>query len=116
MILLSLLNDLSPASSSLGARGSGLIILSTTLDAPVEDVVILIAFTNEEVAEQLAQVRIVGLVVESEGASVVEEDAKLVGEASAKKVGGSRHLLLHDAVVLLLLGGSLQALPWESST
>ena len=32
---------------------------------------------------------------------------------TAQEIGGSGHLLFHDAVVLLLLGGSIVTLPWE---
>ena len=43
----------------------------------------------------------------------VEVDGKLVGEPAAEVLGRGRHLLLHDAVVLLLLRRSLEALPRE---
>ena len=42
------------------------------LNAPIEDVVVLVAFTNKKVTEELAQVRIVRFVVKSECTSVVE--------------------------------------------
>ena len=58
----------------------------------------------------------VGLVIEAESSGVVEEYAELVGESTAEKVCGRGHLLLHDAVILLLLRGSLETLPWKSST
>jgi hypothetical protein len=32
------------------------VILSTPLDTPVEDIIVLIAFANEEVAEELTKV------------------------------------------------------------
>lgn len=86
------------------------------VDGPVEDVIVLEALTDEEVTEDLAQVAVVGLVVETQRTSVVQVDGKLVGEASAQDLGGSSHLLLHDAVVLLLLGGSLQTLPGQGAT
>ena len=86
------------------------------LNAPVEHVVVLEAFTDKQVPEQFAQIGIVRLVVEAKSTAVVEEDAKLVGEAAAQQVGGGRHLLLHDSVILLLLGSSLEALPWQSTT
>lgn len=85
------------------------------LDRPVKDVVVLEALTNKEVAEELAEVRVVGLVVKAERTAVVEVDGKLVGEATAEDVGRGGHLLLHDAVVLLLLGSSLKALPWQGA-
>ena len=42
------------------------------LNAPIEDVVVLVAFANDKVTEELVQVRIVRFVVESECTSVVE--------------------------------------------
>jgi hypothetical protein len=99
-----------------GSLSNGLGILLVLVDSPVKDVVVLEAFADEEVTEDLAEVRVVRLVVEAEGAGVVQVDGKLVGEATAEHLGGGGHLLLHDAVVLLLLGSSLQALPGKGST
>lgn len=47
---------------------------------------------------------------------VVEGNAKLVGEPTTEEVGRRSHLLLHDAVILLLLGRGLETLPRELST
>lgn len=91
-------------------------VLLVLVDGPIEDVVVLEALTDEEIAEDLAEVGVVGLVVEAEGTSVVQVDGELVGEAAAQDFGGSGHLLLHDAVVLLLLGRRLQTLPGERAT
>lgn len=83
------------------------------LNRPVEDIVVLEAFSNKQVSEELSQVRVVGLVVESKRSTIVEVDGEFVGETSAENLGGSSHLLLHDPVVLLLLSSSLESLPWE---
>ena len=99
-----------------GSLRNGLGVLLVLVDGPIEDIVVLESLANKEITEDLAKVRVVGLIVETEGASVVEVDGKLVGEATAEDFGGSCHLLLHDAVVLLLLGSSLQALPWEGAS
>jgi hypothetical protein len=96
--------------------GDGLGVLLVLVHGPIEDVVILESLTDEEIAEDLAQVRVVRLVVEAQGAGVVEVDGELIGEATAEDLGRRRHLLLHDAVVLLLLGRRLEALPREGST
>ena len=114
-VVLLFLDNLPPSTSYLRAGALTLLGLGP-LDAPVEDVVVLVALANEEVAEELTEVRVVGLVVEAEGTSVVQEDPELVGETAAEEVGGSGHLLLHDAVVLLLLRGRLKALPWKGAT
>lgn len=86
------------------------------MNAPIENVVVLVSFTDEEIPEELPQVRVVGLVVKSQGPSVVQEDGELVGEATAKKIGGCGHLLLHNPVIFLLLGSSLETLPRERAT
>ena len=96
--------------------GNGLGVLLVLVDGPVEDVIILEGLTNEEITENLSEVRVIGLVVEAERPSVVQVHGELIGEPTAKNLGGSSHLLFHDTVVLLLLGGSLQALPGERST
>lgn len=86
------------------------------MNTPVEYVIVLVPFTDEEIPEKFPQVRIVRLVVEPQGTSVVQEDGKLVGEATAEKVRGCGHLLLHDPVILLLLCGGLETLPGERTT
>ena len=99
-----------------GGLGNGLGILLVFVHGPIKDIVILETLTNEEITEDLSEVRVVRLVIETKGASVVEVDSKLVGEATAEDFSGSCHLLLHDAVILLLLGRSLQALPRKGAT
>ena len=101
---------------ALVSLGHGLGILLVLVDGPIEDVVILESLADKEIAEDLTEVRVVWLVVETKGASVVQVDGKLVREAAAKDLGWGGHLLLHDAVVLLLLSSSLESLPWEGTT
>jgi len=110
-----LLNDL-PATSSLAARSSSSVILGSPLNAPVEDIIVLVTLTDEKVTEELAQIGIIGLIVEAESAAVVEENSEFVREATTKEVGRGRHLLLHNAVVLLLLRRRFQSLPREGAT
>ena len=105
-----------PASCALAARARSRVILSVPLNRPVKDIVILVTFADEQVPEQFAEVRIIWLVVKAQSTTVVEEDSKLVREATAKKVRGGSHFLLHDTIVLLLLRGSLEALPREGAT
>jgi hypothetical protein len=91
--------------------GDGLGVLLVLVDGPVEDVVVLEALTNEEVAEDLAKIGVVGLVVEAERTGVVQVDGELVGEAATEDLSGGGHLLLHNAVVLLFLSSRLKTLP-----
>jgi hypothetical protein len=65
--------------------------LGSGLNGPVEEVIVLESFSDKQVSEQLAEVRVVGLVVESERSAVVEEDGELVGERSCQAFGGSCH-------------------------
>lgn len=95
---------------SLGRR-AGIQVSLVLIDGPVEDIVVLEALTDEEITEDLTEVAVVRLVVETERTSVVKVNGELVREATAKNLGRGGHLLLHDAVVLLLLGSSLQTLP-----
>ena len=83
------------------------------LDGPIEDIVILESFTDKEITEDLAEVGIIWLVIKAERAGVVEVDDKLIGEAMAENLSSCSYLLLHDAMVLLLIGSSLNSLPWE---
>jgi hypothetical protein len=99
-----------------GRSSNRLSILLILVDGPVEDVVVLERFSDEEITKDLAEVGIVGLIVEAEGSGVVEIDGELVGEAAAEDFGGGGHLLLHDTIVLLLLGSGLQTLPWEGAS
>ena len=99
-----------------GFAGAGTsIILASSLHAPIEDIVVLVALTDEQVPEEFAEVRVVGFVVEAQSTTIVEEDSELVGEAATKEIGWGCHLLLHDAVVLLLLGRGLESLPGKST-
>lgn len=68
---------------------------------------------GEQVAEELAQVGVVRLVVEAQGAAVLEVGGEFHGEALAEHLDGRGHLLLADLLVLLLLGGGLEALPGQ---
>lgn len=100
---------------SLVGLGDGLSILLVLVDGPIKDIVVLESLADEEITEDLAEIRVVWLVVETKGASVVQVDSELVWESTAENLGRGGHLLLHDAVVLLLLGGSLESLPWEGA-
>lgn len=72
-MLIIILNNLTSASSLSAATGPA-VLSGSTLNAPVEDIVVLVTLTDKEVTEELAEVRVIRLVVETEGASVVEED------------------------------------------
>jgi hypothetical protein len=96
--------------------GNGLSVLLVLVDGPIEDIVVLEAFTDEKITEDLSEIGIVWLVVETKRSSIVEIDGKLVGESTAEDFSWSCHLLLHDSVVLLLLCGSFQTLPWKRAT
>lgn len=91
-------------------------VLLVLVDGPVEDVVVLEGLADKQVPEDLPQVGVVGFVVETQGTGVVQVDSKLIGVATAQDLSGGGHLLLHNTIVLLLLGGGLQTLPGEGAT
>lgn len=70
-------------------------------------------FPRKQVPKQLAQVRVVGLVVEAQAAAVVEVGGEVDGKALAEHLDGRGHLLLADLLVFLLLGGCLEPLPGQ---
>lgn len=114
LLLLLIIAD-NPSLGRIVDRQRGRSGLLGVLHGPVEDVVVLETLSDEQVSEQLPEVRVIGLVIESQGSSVVEVDCKLVGVSSAKNFGRGCHLLLHDTIVLLLLGGRLESLPRQRS-
>ena len=84
-------------------------------DGPVEEVVVLVPLPDEQVPEQLAQVVVVRLVLEAQGAADLEVGDEFGGEALAEDLHGGGHLALADLLVLLLLGVRLQALPGQGA-
>lgn len=93
-----------------------LLLLLHLAYCPVENVVILISFADKEVPEQLAQVGIVGFVIETERADVVEVDGEFLVKAAAQRIGGGGHFLLHDLVILFFLCAGADALPRQLTT
>jgi hypothetical protein len=85
------------------------------LNTPIEDVVVLVAFMKEKVMEEFVNVRIVRCVIKAEHVSVFKEDAQFLGETTAEEISGGGHLLLHDAIILQLLGSGLESSPWEGT-
>ena len=65
----------------------------------------------EQISDELAQVRVVGLLLEAERAAVVQVGRELGGLALAELLHRGRQLLLADLLVLLGLGLGLQPLP-----
>ena len=99
---------------------------------PVERVVVLVVERPEEDPVELAEVHVVRRLLEPQAAAVVEVHGELCGEALAQHLyinsglivllimvrarlylDRCRHLLLADLLILLLLGGRLQTLPWK---
>jgi hypothetical protein len=75
------------------ATGTSTTIILCSLDTPIKGVVILVGFTDEKAAEEFAKVRIIKFVIEAECTSVVEEDAKFIGETMAEHIGGGGHIM-----------------------
>lgn len=101
---------------SLALLCDGRRILLVFVDGPIEHIIVLEGLAHEEITEDLAEVRVVGLIVEAEITGIVQICAEFVGKVSAESLGWRRHLLLHDTVVFLLLGCGLESLPWKRAT
>jgi hypothetical protein len=82
-------------------------------EVPIVDVVEFKAALGEEVLEESAEVGVVRLLVEAEVADVGEVGCEVLWETLAKRLDRGGDLLLHDALVLVLLVGSLEVLPGE---
>ena len=98
---------------SLG-RQPGLLLLQVE-DRPVEHVVVLEALAVEQLLEEALEVGVIGPVLKAEGAAVFKVGAEFGRVALAQLFGRGRHLAVHDALVLLLLGVGLEALPGEGA-
>lgn len=85
-------------------------------DTPVKYAIVREALANKHFSEKCAEVCIVGLFAERKVPRVVEEDAELVGEATAEFLDRSRLFLPQNEMVFLFLGCCLEALPWESTS
>mmetsp|Transcript_49756 Transcript_49756/g.158932 ORF Transcript_49756/g.158932 Transcript_49756/m.158932 type:complete len:260 (-) Transcript_49756:839-1618(-) len=108
-----------PAVAPRRRHGSRWVLLCLCLlvleDGPVKHVIVLVALADEQLAEELAQERVVGLVVEAEGAAELEVRHELHREVLAENLDGGGHLLLADLLILLLLGGRLEPLPGQAA-
>lgn len=78
---------------------------------PVKDIIVLKPFPHEKIAENLSQVGVVRLVVKAKRAGVLQVDSKLVRKITAEDLRWGRRLFLHDPIIPLLLGSSLETLP-----
>jgi hypothetical protein len=85
------------------------------VNSPIEDIVVLKPFPDKKITENLAKVRIIWLVVETKGASVIEIDCELIRKTTTKHFGWSCHLLFHNSVIFLLLCSRLKTLPREGA-
>jgi hypothetical protein len=72
MVILIILNNFPLASGNLLATSaSATITLGTPLNTPIKNIVVLVAFMNEEVVEEFVEIRVVRLIIEAEVTSTV---------------------------------------------
>ena len=109
------LNYLAPRNTNLGRGSLAAVVASTSLDAPVKNIIILVTFTDKEIAEKFSQIGVIRFVVEAESPGVVQKYAEFVGEPAAEEIRGGGHLLFHDTIVFLLLGSGFETLPWQGA-
>jgi len=112
-VVLLFLNYLAPRDANLGRGSLSPVIASTTLDTPVENIIVLITFTDEKISEKFSQIGVIRFVIETKSPGVVQKYAEFVGEPTAEEVRRGGHLLFHDAIVFLLLCSSFETLPWQ---
>lgn len=70
-------------------------------------------FPVEQVPEQLAQIRVIWLIIKAQTPAVLEVCCEVHWKASAQYFDGGGHLLLANLLVLVPLGGSFQALSYR---
>lgn len=83
---------------------------------PVENTIVGKAFSEVEVTEETSEIGIVRPVVKAERAAVPEVSSKLRRVVLTQLVYGCGDFAVGDLLVLLLLGGGAQSLPWQGAT
>jgi len=83
---------------------------------PVVLAILDFASVLQRSSEEFAEVVVVGLVLEAQVADVRKVLVELLWVAITEVLDRGRLLLLSNLFVLLLVGSSLQSLPWETST
>ena len=105
--------------AGLGGREDGSLRRQASLfllqveNRPVKHVVVLEALAVEELFEETLEVGVIRTVLEAKGAAVFKVGAEFGRVALAQLLGRGRHLAVHDALIFLLLGVGLEALPGE---
>lgn len=97
-------------------KAGGLVITYVFVNCPVKDIVILKPFSYKEIPKNLSQIRVIRLIIKPQRASIIKIDGKLVGEAFAKHLRWCSHFFLHNAIIFLLFGSSLESLPRKRAT
>jgi hypothetical protein len=92
-------------------------ILLIVVDGPIKDIVVLETLTNEEITEDLSEIRVIRLVVKAEGMNVVEVDGELIREAMQRtSVGVVIFFSMIRSYLCFLVASSLKALPREGAS
>lgn len=80
-------------------------------DRPVEHVIILKAFMDEQIAEELAEVGVVGSVFKLQSLDIFEVARKCIREATAEILNCGTQFLLFDKFISPVFCRSLHTLP-----
>jgi len=94
-----------------GAAAGGLLVALVVEDGPIEDEIVLIGFSEEEVLEHAAEVSVIGSVLETQRSAVVQIRDEFTWEMFAQHLDGRAHLLFHNLLVLLFFHVGLESLP-----
>ena len=59
--------------------------MSTALDGPVENIIVLVIFMDEEIVEKFPQIGVIGLVIKTKSMGVVQKNGKFAGESTTQE-------------------------------
>ena len=97
------------------SRTAHLLLRARLLDHPVEDKVVFVAHSIEQVLEQLAQVANIRFLLELQASTVVKIDTKLVWQVLSECLNRGGQLFVTNFFVFFLLCASWQALPRQGA-
>lgn len=88
-------------------RGRRVRVLALNLNpTPIKHAVILVALTEEDALQQVAQIFVIRAILKAQAPRVVEVSDKLCGGMLAKDLQWGGYLLLCDLLILILLASS----------
>jgi len=93
-----------------------LILLVKVQDSPVENEIVLVAFSEEQILEHTFQVAVVGAVLEAQAPAVVHIGGELGWHRLTEQFYRRTHFLFHYFFILLLFSSGPKTLPRQRPT